>query len=781
MEPTTIEQPLPRFVALIGPPNAGKSTVFNRLTGANQRVGNFPGVTVERKEGRCRLPDGQRIGIIDLPGLYSLAPRENDGGLDHAVARDYLATGEADLVLNVVDATRLEQSLYLTVQLLEQGLPCVVALNMMDAAEAEGLILDVEALSDRLGCPVVPLSAAKGRGIDALKAFLANPVGPTDRAPVAHLHAIEEAIAQLEEQLALHPLEDRPLRWTALALLEGDPGLLDHLQEPLATALASQIKAVRAEEEGEDPDSLIADARFEAAHGLATSVSTRNESVKTVGSTDRIDSLALHPLLGVPLFLLVMYGLFTFTINLGGAFIDFFDIAAGALFVDGLGHLMGLLGAPDWARVILADGLGGGIQVVATFIPIVGALFLALTVMEDSGYMARAAFVMDRAMNRIGLPGKAVVPLIVGFGCNVPAVMATRVLERPRDRILTIAMAPFMSCGARLAVYALFVAAFFPTGGQNVVMMLYLVGIGAAILTALVLRRTLLTGEGAPFMMELPTYRMPRLRDVLIHAWTRLRVFLLEAGQVIALVVMALNILGALGTDGRFDHAGDDSSLLAQVSQVATPLFHPMGLSDDNWPAVVGIVTGLFAKEAVVGTLDALYSPAGQGEGDAFDLGAALSQAAATVPENLAGLAALLTDPLNLGSLDDPGVKGGDTEGGGPTMTALARGFDGALGAMAYMLFILLYVPCVAVLGAIRREAGWGWTSFVAGWTLGLAYAVATVVYQAGTLSRHPQSSSLWIGLMGLLVVGAIGLMAYFGRRLRPEMATVGAAWRANR
>ncbi|MCF8501558.1 MAG: ferrous iron transport protein B, partial [Rhodospirillum sp.] len=673
----------PRFAALVGPPNAGKSTVFNRLTGANQRVGNFPGVTVERKEGRCRLPDGQRIGIVDLPGLYSLAPRETDGGLDHAVARDYLATGEADLVINVVDATRLEQSLYLTVQLLEQGLSCVVALNMMDAAEAEGLTLDIAALSNRLGCPVIPISAAKGQGIDVLKAAIAPPLRPPPRAPVAHVHAIEEAIAELEELLAVHPIEARPSRWTALALLEGDPGLLDGLPAPLASLLSTQIDAVRAEEGGEDPDNLIADARFEAAHGLATSVSTRDESARGTGSTDRIDSLALHPFLGVPLFLLVMYGLFTFTINVGGAFIDFFDIAAGALFVDGLGYLLGMVGAPDWIRVILADGLGGGIQVVATFIPIVGALFLALTVMEDSGYMARAAFVMDRAMNRIGLPGKAVVPLIVGFGCNVPAVMATRVLERPRDRILTIAMAPFMSCGARLAVYALFVAAFFPTGGQNVVMLLYLVGVGAAILTALVLRRTLLTGEGAPFMMELPAYRMPRLRDILTHAWTRLRVFLLEAGQVIALVVMALNILSALGTDGRFDHAGDDGSLLARVSQVATPLFRPMGLTDDNWPAVVGIVTGLFAKEAVVGTLDALYSPMGKGEGDDFDLRSALSEAVATVPENLAGLASLLTDPLDLGSLNDPGVAGGGMEGGGPTMTALARGFDGPLGAMA--------------------------------------------------------------------------------------------------
>ncbi|GEO80548.1 Fe(2+) transporter permease subunit FeoB [Pararhodospirillum oryzae] len=783
MSSTSSQDPRQRTIALIGPPNSGKSTVFNRLTGATQRVGNFPGVTVDRKEGSCRL-DGQSVAVIDLPGLYSLTPQDGDGGLDHAVARDYLASGAADLVLNVVDATRLEQSLYLTVQLLELGLPVVVALNLSDAAEDAGLRTDIETLSQRLGCPVVPVAATIGQGIPELKAHLFGRLPcPATSTLVAHAPAVETAVKAIESQLGERtgPWCSSSQRWLALTLLEGDHTVLARLPADIAP-LVSDHRARIQEAEGDEADSLIAGARFELAHTLASTTQRRTSEGRAVDRTDSIDSVVLHPLLGIPVFLLVMYALFTFTINVGGAFIDFFDLAAGAIFVDGFGTILTAIGAPDWVRVLAADGLGGGIQVVATFIPVVGALYLALTVLEDSGYMARAAFVMDRAMNRIGLPGKAIVPLIVGFGCNVPAVMATRVLERPRDRALTIAMAPFMSCGARLAVYALFVAAFFPQGGQNVVMGLYLVGVLVAILTAVILRKTLLAGESSPFMLELPSYRMPRLRDVLLHTWTRLKVFVVKAGQVIALVVMVLNVLSALGPDGRFDHAGNDTSILAQVSKTAAPLFTPLGVEEENWPAVVGIVTGLFAKEAVVGTLDALYTATAEADAPAdaeeaaFSLTDALAEAVATIPENFAGLGALLADPLDLESLADPGVE--ETS---PTLNALAHGFDGPLGALSYMLFVLLYVPCVAVLGAIRRELGWGWTGFVTAWTTGTAYIVATITYQAGTFAQHPESSLAWILALGITVVLVITGMATVGRRTRSAGTSPAALAREGR
>ena len=348
-------------------------------------------------------------------------------------------------------------------------------------------------------------------------------------------------------------------------------------------------------------------------HGVVAAVLTRTGEVGR-NLSDRIDRVVLNRVLGIPIFLAVMYAMFMLTINVGGAFIDFFDILFGTILVDGFGALLGRLGSPDWLTALLADGVGGGIQTVATFIPIIGCLFLCLSALEDSGYMARAAFVMDRFMRTIGLPGKSFVPLIVGFGCNVPAIMAARTLENQRDRTMTIVMAPFMSCGARLPVYALFAAAFFPVGGQNLVFGLYLVGIGAAVLTGLVLKRTLLQGETSPFIMELPPYHLPAIGNVMIRTWDRLKGFVLRAGRVIVGVVVVIAFLNSWGSDGSFGNQDSDKSVLASIGRAMVPVFQPMGIDEDNWPATVGIFTGLLAKEAVVGTLDALYGGLAAGE-----------------------------------------------------------------------------------------------------------------------------------------------------------------------
>ena len=757
-------------IALVGTPNCGKSTVFNRLTGASQRIGNFPGVTVERKEGRSTI-DGHPVTVVDLPGLYGFCLSGEDCSIDHMVARDFLATGGCGAVINVVDATKLEQSLYLTVQLLEMELPVIVAINLMDAAEKAGLQIDCAELSNLLGCPVVPMVASRGQGVEALKEAIAAFSGAEGtRAGPAYDMAVEREVETLTPLIG--DAADRHTwarRWMAVKLLEGDTQVIsvatDALTDPLGEAL-DRIEAAS----GEDAESLIADGRFEAAHRLAQEV-TSHVGTPARQATEMLDRIVLHRWLGVPVFLAVMYAMFTLTVNVGGAFIDFFDIAAGALFVDGGHALLNALSAPEWLTVILADGIGGGIQVVATFIPVVGFLFLILSFLEDSGYMARAAYIMDRGMTAIGLPGKAIVPLIVGFGCNVPAVMATRVLERPHDRIITAAMAPFMSCGARLAVYALFVAAFFPVGGQNVVMGLYLVGIAVAVLTAVVLKKTLMRGEASPLMLELPPYRMPRLRDLLLFTWTRLKAFLIDAGQVIVVVVMVLSFLNSLGTDGSFGNEDSETAVLSAISKTVAPVFAPIGIEENNWPAVVGIVTGVFAKEAVVGTLDALYAPGTGEEGGGLDLIGSFGEALATIPENLSGLGGLLTDPLDLGS-----VESGGEEVTSNTLTALSTAFDGTLGAVSYLLFVLLYVPCVAVLGAIYRELGWRWMVFVSLWTTGMAYSVATLTYQLGTFSRHPAQSLTWVAVLAGLFAAAIFGLYRLGRDRRPPPGTLMSA-----
>ncbi len=745
-------------IAIAGNPNCGKSALFNALTGIRQKTGNWPGVTVERKEGRSRV-DGRDVTVVDLPGIYSF----DAASLDERVTRDYLLSRDADLVINVVDASNLERNLYFTVQLLEMGVPLVIALNMMDVARKRGVAVDAEALAARLGCPVVPIVATTQEGMSELKARTLSVADnrQTSGFPLALDEAVEQALLRLEPLLDDSPEVNR--RWLALKLLEGDGEGAPTAQTEAAVA---EVRQWVSERFGKDLGLAIADSRYTHAHALAREV-TRESGTHKRTFSDRIDGLVLGRWSGVPIFLAVMYLMFLFTINVGGAFIDLFDGVAGALFVDGLGELISAAGGPAWLRVLLADGAGAGLQVVATFIPIIAALYLFLSVLEDSGYMARAAFVMDRSMRAIGLPGKAFVPLIVGFGCNVPAIMATRTLENERERKLTILMNPFMSCGARLPVYALFAAAFFPTSGQNVVFALYLTGIAVAILTGLAMKKSLLPGTSSGFMMELPPYHLPTLRGVLLRAWDRVRLFVKEAGQVIVVMVIALNLLSSIGTDGSFGNEDSEHSVLSETARLVTPAFAPLGLREDNWPAVVGIFSGILAKEVVVGTLDNLYSRVGQaasaGAATPFDLMERLRAALATVPANLAEISRALLDPLGFGSVTQTEAASQGVDNA--VFGAMHARFDGQVGAFAYLLFVLLYSPCVATIGVIRREAGAAWATFVVAWTTGVAYFTATVYYQAATYSEHPASSVAWIVLLTAILGLSIFGLRFWARR----------------
>lgn len=754
-------------IAIVGNPNCGKTTLFNGLTGAHQKVGNWPGVTVDRKAGKFR-DKGHTVSVIDLPGVYSLAVIPGTDAIDERIGRDYILSGDPDIIVNIVDATNLERHLYLTAQLLEMQVPMVVALNMTDVAAQMGIEVDAVALAKRLGCPVVPMVAAEGKGVKELKAAVgtivresALPVGRVDYGPV-----IEPALARLQKVVtgtAEHKGFDA--RWLSVKLLEGE-GIARRVTQGAADLLLSSLITELEKVGAEDPDVLIADGRFGFAHQIAREVVRRRGHV-TRTLSDRIDRVVLNRWLGPVLFFGVIYAMFLFTINLGGAFIDFFDIAVGVLFVDGTRAVLEVMAMPEWMIVLLADGVGGGIQIVATFIPIIGFLYLFLSVLEDSGYMARAAFLTDRFMRAVGLPGKAFVPLIVGFGCNVPAIMAARTLDNARDRIVTVVMAPFMSCGARLAVYALFAAAFFPSGGQNIVFTLYLIGIAAAVVTGVILKRTILLGEPTPFIMELPAYHVPRLRDVCIHAWNRLKTFIFGAGKVIVVVVVVMSFLNSLGTDGSFGNQDSDKSTLSAIGRTIVPAFEPMGIGSDNWPATVGIFTGIFAKEAVVGTLDALYSglaeaedPAAAGDEESAGAGilAGLGEAVMSIPENFLGMAAALTDPLGLdiGDVSSTDVAAEEQGVSTGTFGAMVERFDGGFAAFAYLLFILLYTPCVAAMGAIVREIGGRWATFVALWTFGFAYAAAVATYQGARLVSHPVESMLWLGAVALAFLGAI-------------------------
>ena len=749
-------------IALAGNPNCGKSALFNAFTGIRQKTGNWPGVTVERKEGNFRIGD-RRVVAVDLPGIYSL----DTNSLDEQVTRDYLLSHDADLIVNVVDAGNLERNLYLTVQLLEMGVPLLLCINMMDVVRKRGITIDTELLSRELGCPVVPVVATRGEGLDELRARILDVIDK--RLVGGYSLALDETVEAAATQLVEHVDAEYAFsrRWLAIKLLENDAWATD-MVSPETLDQVHQLQQQISARSDEDPDILIADSRFGHAHTLAQSVQAFNGRV-TRTLSDRIDQFVLGKWSGIPLFLLIMYLMFLFTINVGGAFIDFFDGVAGAIFVDGADQLMTQLGLPELVRVILAQGVGGGIQIVSTFIPIIAALYIFLSVLEDSGYMARAAFVMDRAMRSIGLPGKAFVPLIVGFGCNVPAIMATRTLEHERERKLTILMNPFMSCGARLPVYALFAAAFFPNSGQNIVFLLYLAGIAVAIITGLLIKRTLLPGESSGFMLELPPYHLPTVKGVLLRSWDRVRLFVKEAGQIIILMVLVLNLLNSIGTDGTFGNENNESSILSELSRLATPAFQPMGIDEDNWPAIVGIFSGILAKEVVVGTLDTIYTQLGQTDGEQppFDFMRSIGDALATVPENLSRLGAAITDPLgiDIGDVRDPSAAAAGQGVGEGVFGAMHQRFDGQAGAFAYLLFVLLYFPCVATIGAIKREAGRQWAMFVAFWTTSIAYLVASSFYQLATFDAHPRQSILILALLWSMFALLIYLLRQWGKR----------------
>ncbi len=747
------------IVGIVGNPNCGKTCLFNTLTGANQRVGNWPGVTVERKEGEY-VHNGTKITLVDLPGVYSLDAEDGETGLDELVARDYLLSAEANLIVNIIDASNLERNLYLTTQVMEMGVPMILALNMMDLARDQGLRIDVDILSDRLGCPVIPISAVRKEGLPQLREAIYQGLQqpPRPKSYVAYPPVMEEAIAAVVALLqeknpdaAINP------RWKAVQLLEYEDRVAPEIQSPELDRIVVKHRRQIHQVLGEDIDIIVADSRYGYIHNLLQGAAERQGEV-SIKLSDKIDRIVLNRWLGIPIFGFIMYLMFLISINLSSVFVDFFDILAQTIFVDGFGHLLRNFGTPEWLVVLLADGAGGGVQTVATFIPVIGSMFLCLSFLEDSGYMARAAFMMDRLMRLIGLPGKSFVAMIVGFGCNVPALMSTRTLEHPRDRLMSIVMTPFMSCTARLPVYAIFAAAFFPIGGQNVVFSLYLIGILAAVFTGLVLKNTLLPGKPTPFVMELPTYHLPSVKSMLLRTWDRLQGFILRAGQVIVLMVMVLGLLNSVGTDGSFGNQSNSKSVLVATSQAITPVFRPMGIQQDNWPATVGIFTGILAKEVTVGTLDAMYSqlaarelaeaPDNEAEDETFDFWSGIGEAFVTIPANLATIPGALLDPLGLSAVNN--ASDGNTANaasglGREAFGQMAMRFESSAAAFAYMLFILLYCPCVSAVATVYRETNLGWTMFVIGWTTGLAYWSATLFYQVATFAQHPISSLAWI------------------------------------
>ncbi|HHR5885257.1 TPA: Fe(2+) transporter permease subunit FeoB [Providencia alcalifaciens] len=749
----------PLTIGLIGNPNAGKTTLFNQLTGSRQRVGNWAGVTVERKVGRFQTPE-HKIELVDLPGTYSLTTISEQTSLDEQIACYFILSGEADMLINVVDASNLERNLYLTLQLVELGVPCIVALNMLDIAESQHIDIDVKQLEKQLGCPVIPMVSTRATGLEKLKQAIDSHPQNSQQALVQYPPQLLQTVDTLSEQISAQQFSQQQRRWLALQILEGD--IYSRQRANISEQVLAETRTKLKETLQEEPELLIADARYQSIATICHAA-INNSEAEPNKLTQILDKFILNRWLGVPIFLFVMYLMFVLAINIGGALQPFFEGASEAIFIHGIQWIGATANFPEWLTVFLAQGVGGGINTVLPLVPQIGMMYLFLSILEDSGYMARAAFVMDRLMQALGLPGKSFVPLIVGFGCNVPSIMGARTLDAPRERLITVLMAPFMSCGARLAIFAVFAAAFFGKNGASVVFSLYLLGIVVAILTGLLLKHTLMRGEASPFVMELPVYHVPHTKTLLIQTWQRLKGFVVRAGKVIVVASIFIGALNSFSLSGKpVDNIND--SALASVSKVITPVLQPIGVHSDNWQATVGLITGAMAKEVVVGTLNTLYTAEAitsePFDAASFDLLDELESAVADTWDSL-------KETFSISALSNPiEASMGDAEMATGSMGTMAAKFGSDIAAYSYLIFVLLYVPCVSVMGAIARETNKSWMTFSILWGLNVAYSLAALFYQTATFNEHPQSSLITISAVIIFNIGLITVL----RRVRSRV-----------
>lgn len=673
--------------ALAGNPNCGKTTLFNAVTGSNQYVGNWPGVTVEKKEGKV-IGSETDASIVDLPGIYSLSPYS----MEEIVTRNYLIDEKPDLIINIVDATNLERNLYLSLQIAELGRPMVIALNMVDMLEKRGDTIDYPLLSALLGITIVPISASRGTGIHKLihaaehEVIHATSNTHLDRhcnlgdPPDLYTGAVRQAVKLIEDLIRDNCKEhDLPLRWSAVKLIEGDAPTLEKLN--LSDTQLSCLESIVRELETDhiDREMVIADQKYQFICSVTQKAVKKGHEDGHLTVSDRVDQIVTNRYLAIPLFFAIMGLVFYITFGaLGPRLSDLVGGFINGTLADAVRGLLTGIGAADWATGLVCDGIIAGLGAVLAFLPQILLLFFFLSILEDSGYMARAAFIMDRALHVIGLSGKSFVPMLMGFGCSVPAVMSSRTLENEKDRRLTIMLIPFMSCSAKMPIYSLFIAAFFGASRGLAVCSIYLLGVVVAILCAFLLQKTVLKGGHAPFVMELPPYRLPTAKTLSLHVWEKLKDFLTKAGTVLlgaSVVVWALQYFNF-----SFQHVQDSSqSILGLIGTAIAPLFRPLGFGD--WQSSVSLLSGLIAREQVVSSLGILYGTSG------------------------AGLAAALQAVYTPAS------------------------------AYAFMTFALLFIPCIAAVTTIRREMNSRkWTLIALSFQAVVAYFVTFVVYQLGRL-----------------------------------------------
>lgn len=667
-------------IALAGNPNCGKTTIFNELTGSSQYVGNWPGVTVEKKEGK--LKGHKDVTIVDLPGIYSLSPYT----LEEVVTRNFLIEERPDVIINIVDGSNIERNLYLTTQLVELGIPVVIALNMMDVVNKNGDIINTSKLSKSLGCEVLETSALKGKGLKELSDKAVEIGKSTPKVTLLNTFSkdTEEVISNIEKLLKGNSLIKNP-RWFYIKLFERDEKVLEYLKLDNNTKDKLDNLINNYEESlDDDAESIITTERYDYIGKIITScVKKKNNSNLT--TSDKIDKVVTNRWLALPIFALVMLGIYYIAVTtIGTIATDWVNDTLFAELIQGnVSDWLMNMQVADWLHGLIVDGIIGGVGAVLGFVPQIMVLFFLISLLEDCGYMARVAFIMDRIFRRFGLSGKSFIPMLIGSGCSVPAVMASRTIENDRDRKMTIMLTPFIPCSAKLPVFALLAGAFFPSQPWAAPSM-YFLGIAMVILSGIILKKTkLFKGDPAPFVMELPQYRIPSLKGLLIHMWDRGKAFIIKAGTIIFVASGLIWFLQSFSWSLQMVDAQD--SILASIGNLIAPIFAPLGFG--NWQSAVATVTGFLAKENVVATFGVLF-----------------------------GLGAELTE-------SDPNL-----------VSTMGQLFN-VVSAYSFMAFTLLAAPCFAAIGAIKREMGsWKWTFIAIGYQTGLAYVVSLIIYQVGRL-----------------------------------------------
>ena len=663
--------------ALIGNPNSGKTTLFNQMTGSNQHVGNFPGVTVEKKDGPVRGHKG--VTVVDLPGIYSLSPYT----AEEVVTRDFLIYDKPDAVINIIDATNIERNLYLTLQVMELNIPMILALNMMDEIRGNGISIDIQKLEEQLGIPVVPISASKNEGVDelthrAIKCAESKVLPKSLDFCCGHVHNAIHSIAHLVADEA--KTAGLPLRFASTKIVEGDQPVIQRmkLMEPELDIIQHIVDDMETHL-NTDREAAMADMRYAFIENICGACVKKEGHSKEHLRSVKIDNVLTHKYFAMPIFLGIMLVIFWLTFNVIGSGLS--DILG--LGIDGVTRLadnaLSNVDVNPALHSLIINGVFAGVGSVLSFLPIIVVLFFFLSMLEDSGYMARVAFVMDKLLRKIGLSGRSFVPMLIGFGCSVPAIMATRTLPSERDRKMTIMLTPFMSCSAKLPVYAIFTAAFFAQYQALVMIGIYLLGMAVAVLAGLILKKTMFEGSPVPFVMELPSYRLPAAKSVLLKMWERAMDFIKRAFTVIFIATIVIWALQSF--DFGLNLVSDTgNSMLAVVGKFVAPIFAPLGFGD--WRAATALVTGLTAKEAVVSTFAVLLG--------------------ASDPSSVVPLLSQIFTPLS---------------------------------AFSFLAFTLLYMPCIAAMAAVKREMG-GWRNavLVMGFQTATAWIVAFAIYQIGNL-----------------------------------------------